>query len=194
MHSHGPCRVLFLCTGNSARSIMAEVILNRVGRGAFRACSAGSHPKGQVHPYALDLLRRLEFDISRLRSKSWFEFTRPNWYEFIGPNGPKLDFVFTVCNDAAQEACPPWSGQPITAHWRIPDPAAVEGAEAERRMAFADAFCMLSKRINSFVSLPLSSLSALALQARVDAIGKGNAPADTPPVTRLIDGSASSPC
>ena len=160
---YGPYGVLFLCTGNSARSIMAEAILNRVGRGAFHAYSAGSHPTGQVHPYTLDLLRNLDFDVSPLRSKSGFEFT--------GPNGPELDFVFTVCDDPI-ELCPIWPGQPMTAQWGVPDPAAAEGTEAERRLAFADAFRMLSNRINIFVSLPLRSLSAIALQPQLDAIGK----------------------
>ena len=122
--------VLFLCTGNSARSIMAEAILNRAGQGNFRAFSAGSQPKGQVHPYALDLLRKLHFDVSGMRSKSWLEFSQPN--------SPKLDFVFTVCDNAAGEACPYWPGQPMTAHWGVPDPAAATGTEAEIRFAFAD--------------------------------------------------------
>jgi arsenate reductase (thioredoxin) len=116
--------VLFLCTGNSARSIMAEAVLNRAGRGNFCAFSAGSHPKGRVHPFTLDLLRKLNFDVSGLRSKSWSEFARPD--------APKLDFVFTVCDDAAKESCPLWPGQPMTAHWGIPDPAAVEGTEVEQ--------------------------------------------------------------
>ena len=150
--------VLFLCTGNSARSIMGEAVLNRAGRGIFRAYSAGSHPKGQVHPYTLDLLRGLNFDVGSLRSKSWSEFS--------GPGAPKLDFVFTVCDDAAKEVCPLWPGQPMTAHWGIPDPAAVEGTEAERRFAFADAFRMLTNRINIFVALPIRSLSDLALARR----------------------------
>jgi len=156
--------VLFLCTGNSARSIMAEAILNREGRGKFRAFSAGSQPKGRVHPYALDLLRKLNFDVSRFRSKSWSEFARPD--------APKLDFVFTVCDHAAAETCPVWPGQPMTAHWGIPDPAAVSGTEAEQRFAFADAYRMLNARISIFLSLPLRSLDALALQQRLDAIGK----------------------
>jgi arsenate reductase (thioredoxin) len=159
--------VLFLCTGNSARSIMGEAILNRAGRGIFRAYSAGSHPKGQVHPYTLDLLRKLSFDVSGLRSKSWTEFARPN--------APKLDFVFTVCDDAAKESCPLWPGQPMTAHWGVPDPAAVEGTEVERRMAFADAFRMLTNRINIFVALPVRSLNTLTLQKQLDAIGKAKA-------------------
>jgi arsenate reductase len=159
----GPFNVLFLCTGNSARSIMAEVLLNRAGQGKFRAFSAGSQPKGQVHPYALDLLRRMNFDVSGLRSKSWSEFAQPE--------APKLDFVFTVCDNAAAETCPVWPGQPMTAHWGVPDPAAATGNEAEVRLAFADAFRMLSNRINIFVSLPLRSLDALSLQRQLDAIG-----------------------
>jgi arsenate reductase len=164
--------VLFLCTGNSARSIMAEVILNRSGRGNFRAFSAGSHPKGQVHPYTLDLLSRLNYDVSGLRSKSWSEFARAG--------APQLDFVFTVCDDAAREACPLWPGQPMTAHWGIPDPAAVAGTEVEQRLAFADALRMLTNRINIFVSLPLKKLSSLALQKQLDAIGKTKDPTGNP--------------
>jgi len=156
--------VLFLCTGNSARSIMAEAILNRAGQGNFRAFSAGSQPKGQVHPYTLDLLRRLHFDVGGARSKSWLEFSRND--------SPKLDFVFTVCDNAAGEACPFWPGQPMTTHWGVPDPAAATGTEAEIRFAFADALRMLTNRINIFVSLPLAKLDRLSLQARLDAIGK----------------------
>jgi arsenate reductase (thioredoxin) len=159
-----PYNVLFLCTGNSARSIMAEVILNRSGQGKFRAFSAGSQPKGQVHPYALDLLRKLNYDVTGLRSKSWKEFS--------GPNAPNLDFVFTVCDNAAQETCPVWPGQPMTAHWGVPDPAEATGTEAEVRLAFADALRMLTNRINIFVSLPLRSLDQLTLQKQLDAIGK----------------------
>jgi arsenate reductase (thioredoxin) len=162
--------VLFLCTGNSARSIMAEAILNRAGRGRFHAYSAGSHPKGRVHPFTL--LRKLTFDVSGLRSKSWSEFARPD--------APKLDFVFTVCDDAAQEACPLWPGQPMTAHWGIPDPAAVKDTEVEQRLAFADALPMLTNRINIFVALPFRSLSALALERQLDAIGKAMASNDNP--------------
>src|SRR5947209_18090850 len=161
--SNDPFNVLFLCTGNSARSIMAEAILNRAGRGNFRAFSAGSQPKGQVHPYTLDLLRKLHFDVSGLRSKSW--------NEFAGPDAPKLDFVFTVCDNAANETCPVWPGQPMTAHWGVPDPAAATGKEAEIRFAFADTMRMLTNRINIFVSLPLRSLDAISLQRRLDAIG-----------------------
>jgi protein-tyrosine-phosphatase len=159
-----PFNALFLCTGNSARSIMAEVILNRAGQGKFRAFSAGSQPKVQVHPYALDLLRKLNFDVSGVRSKSWQEFS--------GPAAPKLDFVFTVCDNAAAETCPVWPGQPMTAHWGVPDPAAAAGNEAEIRLAFADAFQMLSNRIDIFVALPLRSLDQLSLQRQLEAIGK----------------------
>jgi arsenate reductase (thioredoxin) len=169
---HKVFNVLFLCTGNSARSIMAEAILNRAGGGNFRAVSAGSHPKGRVHPYTLDLLRKLNFDVSALRSKSWSEFARPD--------APKLDFVFTVCDDAAKESCPLWPGQPTTAHWGIPDPAAAEGTEVEQRLAFAGALRMLTNRINVFVSLPMRSLSGLALQKQLDAIGKSKGPASNP--------------
>ena len=167
-----PYNVLFLCTGNSARSVMAEAILNREGRGHFRAFSAGSHPKGQVHPYALDLLRKLNYDVSAFRSKSWKEFS--------GPDGPKLDFVFTVCDNAAQETCPVWPGQPMTAHWGVPDPAAATGNEAEVRFAFADTYRMLNNRIGIFVSLPLRSLDQLALQRQLDAIGKAKDAGSTP--------------
>lgn len=156
--------VLFLCTGNSARSIMAEAILNRDSQRNFRAFSAGSKPKGQVHPYALDLLRKLHYDVSKARSKSWLEFSQPD--------SPKLDFVFTVCDNAAAEACPYWPGQPMTAHWGVPDPAAATGKEAEIRFAFADALRMLTNRINIFVSLPLAKLDRLSLQKQLDAIGK----------------------
>jgi protein-tyrosine-phosphatase len=145
-----PFNVLFLCTGNSARSIMAEAILNREERRNFRAFSAGSNPKGRVHPYALDLLRKMNFDVTQFRSKSWNEFT--------GPDAPKLDFAFTLCDDAAAEACPVWPGQPMTAHWGLPDPAAATGKEAEVRLAFADTYRMLNNRISIFVSLPIKSL------------------------------------
>ena len=156
--------VLFLCTGNSARSIMAEVILNRAGAGKFRGFSAGSQPKGQLHPYALDLLRKLHYDVTGLRSKSWREFS--------GADAPQLDFVFTVCDNAANETCPVWPGQPMTAHWGVPDPAAATGTEAEVRFAFADALRMMTNRIAIFVSLPLRSLDQLTLQKQLDAIGK----------------------
>ena len=142
---HKVYNVLFLCTGNSARSIIAEVILNRVGRGRFRAFSAGSHPRGSVHPHTLDLLQQLHFDVSGLRSKSWTEFAVSD--------APKLDFVFTVCDNAAGETCPVWPGQPMTAHWGIPDPAAVKGTENEVQKAFRDAFFLLDRRISLFLAL-----------------------------------------
>ncbi len=156
--------VLFLCTGNSARSILAEAILARAGQGRFRAFSAGSQPKGEVHPYALDLLKHLNHDTGFARSK--------NWEEFAAPGAPVMDFVFTVCDNAAAETCPVWPGQPMTAHWGVPDPAAVEGTEAEKRLAFADAYRMLNNRISIFVSLPLRSLDRLTLQGRLREIGR----------------------
>lgn len=156
--------VLFLCTGNSARSILAECILNREGRGRFRAFSAGSHPKGQVHPFALELLNKMNHPTAGLRSKSWDEFATPD--------APALDFVFTVCDNAASEVCPFWPGQPMTAHWGVPDPAAAEGSDAERHLAFADAYRMLSNRISIFTNLPMQSLDRLTLQKRLDEIGR----------------------
>jgi protein-tyrosine-phosphatase len=161
-----PFNVLFLCTGNSARSIMAEAILNREGRGRFRAFSAGSRPKGGVHPHALALLRKMNFPTAGFRSKSWSEFA--------APDAPRLDFVFTVCDSAAAETCPYWPGQPMTAHWGIPDPAAATGTEAEIGLAFADAFRMLANRISIFVSLPIRSLDRLTLQQHLESIGKTN--------------------
>jgi protein-tyrosine-phosphatase len=155
--------VLFLCTGNSARSILAESILNRVGAGRFKAFSAGSHPKGQVHPYAIDLLAKLNYPTAELRSKSWDEFA--------APGAPALDFVFTVCDNAANEVCPIWPGQPMTAHWGLPDPVVVEGTEVERRLAFAEAYRMLSNRIGLLANLPIKSLDKLSLQRRLDEIG-----------------------
>lgn len=156
--------VLFLCTGNSARSILAEAILNRVGVGRFRAFSAGAQPKGAVHPYARGLLAQLNHDTGFARSK--------DWAEFAVPAAPEMDFVFTVCDNAANEACPVWPGQPMTAHWALPDPAAVEGTEAEKRLAFADAYRMLDNRISVFVNLPLASLDSLTLQRRLKEIGE----------------------
>ena len=147
--------VLFLCTGNSARSIIAEAILNRVGAGRFKAFSAGSHPKGEVHPYALQLLKSLNHDTSFARSK--------DWNEFAAPGAPEMDFVFTVCDDAASETCPVWPGQPMTAHWGVPDPAAVEGTDAEKHLAFAETYRMLNNRISIFTSLPMDMLDRLAL-------------------------------
>ncbi|MGH6865516.1 MAG: arsenate reductase ArsC [Methyloceanibacter sp.] len=162
-----PLNVLFLCTGNSARSIMAEVILNSLGRGKFRASSAGSQPAGYVHPLALQMLRNAHYDISGLRSKPWDEFATPD--------APKLDFVFTVCDNAANEVCPIWPGQPMTAHWGLPDPAKAEGTDAEKAAAFADTMRMLNQRIGIFVSLPIDKLSKLALQKHLDDIGKTKA-------------------
>ncbi|MFA5952371.1 MAG: arsenate reductase ArsC [Hyphomicrobium sp.] len=159
-----PFNVLFLCTGNSARSILAEAIINREGMGKFKGYSAGSQPRGAVHPFTLNLLQQLNYDLSTLRSKSWDEFA--------APGAPELDFVFTVCDNAANEACPYWPGQPMTAHWGLPDPAAVEGSEAERHLAFADAYRMLNQRISIFVNLPIASLDKLSLQHRLNAIGK----------------------
>jgi arsenate reductase (thioredoxin) len=156
--------VLFLCTGNSARSIMGEAILNRVGMGKFRAFSAGSHPKGQVHPETIRLLQGLHYDTSSFRSKSWSEFA--------DPGAPRLDFVFTVCDNAAGEACPVWPGQPMTAHWGIPDPAEATGTPAEIALAFKDAYRMLERRLSIFVSLPLRSLDQLSLQNRLREIGR----------------------
>jgi protein-tyrosine-phosphatase len=158
-----PLNVLFLCTGNSARSIMAECILNREGRGKFRAYSAGSQPLGHIHPLALNLLQRMNYDVAELRSKPWDEFAVPG--------APKLDFVFTVCDSAASEPCPVWPGQPMTAHWGVPDPAKAQGTEAERAFAFDDCYRMLNQRIGIFVNLPVESLSRLSLQRHLDEIG-----------------------
>jgi protein-tyrosine-phosphatase len=156
--------VLFLCTGNSARSILAESILNRIGAGKFHAFSAGSQPKGKVHPEALRLLESLQFNTHGLRSKTWTEFA--------APGAPSLDFVFTVCDNAAGEACPVWPGQPMTAHWGIPDPAAATGSPAEVALAFKDAYRMLERRIAVFAALPLASLDKLSLQAKLKEIGR----------------------
>jgi len=155
--------VLFLCTHNSARSVIAECIINSLGRSKFKGFSAGSQPSGAVNPYALNLLQRLNYDVSALRSKSW--------EEFAAPGAPELDFVFTVCDDAANETCPVWPGQPMTAHWGLPDPSAATGTEAEKRQAFADTHRMLYQRIGIFVNLPLSELDKLSLQRRLDSIG-----------------------
>ena len=156
--------VLFLCTGNSARSIVAEAILEREGMGRFAAYSAGSRPAGQVNRHAIDLLRNLNHDVSRYRSK--------DWNEFAAPDAPRMDFVFTVCDSAAREVCPVWPGQPMSAHWGIPDPAAVTGSASEIAAAFADTYRMLTNRISIFVSLPIGSLDKLALQERLDDIGR----------------------
>jgi protein-tyrosine-phosphatase len=156
--------VLFLCTGNSARSILAEAILAREGQGKFNAFSAGSQPKGHVHPFALDLLKTMKHPTGQLRSKSWDEFAVAGM--------PELDFVFTVCDNAASEVCPIWPGQPMTAHWGIPDPAAAEGTEVEQRLAFADAYRRMRNRISIFTSLPIQSLDRLSLQKRLSEIGR----------------------
>jgi protein-tyrosine-phosphatase len=158
--------VLFLCTGNSARSILAESLLNHlaVNRGRFRAYSAGSHPAGAVNPLALELLEKNHLPTEDLRSKSWDEFARPG--------APELDFVFTVCDNAAGEVCPVWPGQPMTAHWGVPDPASVEGTEDDRRKAFFQAFNQLRNRISLFADLPLGKLDRLSLKQHLDAIGK----------------------
>jgi protein-tyrosine-phosphatase len=162
--SHRPFNVLFLCTHNSARSIIAECIVNRVGVGKFRGYSAGSRPSGRIHPLALALLKRLNYDTKGLRSKSWQEFTTPE--------APKLDFVFTVCDNAANEVCPVWPGQPMSAHWGVPDPSLATGSEAERAYAFADTHRMLHQRIGIFANLPLRSLDTLSLRKRLDEIGR----------------------
>ncbi|MCP4781385.1 MAG: arsenate reductase ArsC [Hyphomicrobium sp.] len=156
--------VLFLCTHNSARSIIAESIIKFLGRGKFKGFSAGSQPSGEIHPFALDLLKRLNYDTRNLSSKSWEEFT--------SADAPPLDFVLTVCDDAAKETCPIWLGQPMTVHWGVPDPSSAEGREAERRHAFADAHRMLYQRISIFVNLPFEELDELALQKRLDDIGR----------------------
>jgi protein-tyrosine-phosphatase len=156
--------VLFLCTGNSARSILAEAYLNAAAHGRFKAFSAGSHPGGKVNPFALELLRRNRIDTEGLRSKSWDEFARPG--------APALDFVFTVCDNAAGEVCPIWPGQPMSAHWGVNDPAAVEGTDEEKRRAFFRAYAELSARINLFASLPLGKLDRLVLKKKLDEIGR----------------------
>jgi len=156
--------VLFLCTGNSARSILAEAIIERYGKGQFRGYSAGSYPKGTVNPLALKLLNQMRMPTAHLRSKSW--------HEFAVAGAPVMDFVFTVCDQAAGEACPIWPGQPVTAHWGIPDPAAVEGSEAERNLAFTEAFRRLERRIKLFLSLPLASLDRMAIARKVQEIGR----------------------
>jgi len=161
-----PYNVLFLCTGNSARSILAEALINQWGRSKFKGFSAGSHPKGQVHPIALELLQRMNFPTEGLRSKSWDEFATRG--------SPPLDFVFTVCDNAAGEVCPYWPGQPMTAHWGVPDPAAVEGTDTEKWMAFRDTFRLLDNRVKLFTSLPLGLLDRIKLQESLDAIGNAD--------------------
>jgi protein-tyrosine-phosphatase len=159
-----PFNVLFLCTGNSARSIMAEAYLNVAGKGRFAAYSAGSHPGGTVNPFALELLQRNRIDTAGLRSKSWEEYAKPG--------GPDLDFVFTVCDNAAGEVCPIWPGQPISAHWGVNDPAAVQGRDEEKRRAYFRAYTELSARINLFLNLPLDKLDRLVLKKKLEEIGK----------------------
>lgn len=159
-----PYHVLFLCTGNSARSILAEALINHRGRGGFRGYSAGSHPKGQVHPIALELLEHMQLPTDGLRSKSWDEFA--------ASDAPVMDFVFTVCDKAAGELCPAWPGQPITAHWGVEDPAAAAGSDTERWLAFRAAFKALDNRIKIFMSLPIASLDRLKLKQAVDEIGR----------------------
>jgi arsenate reductase (thioredoxin) len=162
-----PMNVLFLCTGNSARSIMAETLLNSWGRGRFKAYSAGSHPTSRVNPYTIDLLKQMRLPMGELRSKSWDEFAQPG--------APELDFAFTVCDQAAGEVCPVWPGQPITAHWGFPDPALFEGPEAEKRVVFADVFRQIETRIKIFVALPLERLSRLAIQHELAQLGQKQA-------------------
>jgi arsenate reductase len=169
---HRPYNVLFLCTGNSARSIMAEAILNRFGGGKFRAYSAGSQPKGEVNPHTLHLLQRFNYKTDEFRSK--------DWGEFAAPDAPALDFVFTVCDNAAGEVCPVWPGQPMTAHWGVPDPAEATGTDAEIALAFKDAYRMLHRRIAIFTALPIRSLDQLSLQRRLDEIGQQGATAKAP--------------
>ena len=159
-----PFNVLFLCTGNSARSILAEGYLNAKGKGRFAAYSAGSHPTGKINPLALELLQKNRIASSGLRSKSWDEFA--------APGAPRLDFVFTVCDNAAGETCPVWPGQPITAHWGVPDPAAVQGADEVKRRAFLNAFTELSTRINYLLALPIEKLDRLTLKTKLDDIGR----------------------
>lgn len=161
--NRAPLNVLFVCTGNSARSIMAEAIIGRVAPGKFKGYSAGSTPKGEINPFAARLLKSLNYDISQLRPKSWEEFAKPD--------APPLDFVFTLCDAAANEACPYWPGQPMSAHWGLPDPVAFEGEDVQKALAFADAYRMLHHRISIFTSLPMASLERVALQRKLDAIG-----------------------
>jgi arsenate reductase len=165
-----PLNVLFLCTGNSARSILAEVLLNAIGKGRFTAHSAGSHPAGKVNPFALELLVKNRLPVEGLRSKSWDEFARPG--------APEMDFVFTVCDQAAGEMCPVWPGQPMSAHWGINDPAAVEGTDEECRREFFRAFNELQNRLLIFVSLPLDKLDRLSLQRKLDEIGRAGGTMD----------------
>ncbi|SFO46128.1 protein tyrosine phosphatase [Mesorhizobium sp. NFR06] len=162
--------VLFLCNANSARSIMGEAILNRIGAGRFKAYSAGANPKGTVNPYALQLLESLNYDTSFARSKSWDEFS--------GPGAPEMDFIFTLCDSTANESCPVWVGHPMTALWAVPDPAKAGGTDAERHLAFADAYRMMSNRIGLFTNLPINALDHMALQRHLDEIGHDQARAN----------------
>jgi arsenate reductase (thioredoxin) len=162
--SDTPYNVLFLCTGNSARSILAEVILNQLGRGRFKAYSAGSHPTGNVNPLSLEFLSGAGLPIEGLRSKSWDEFARPG--------APQMDFIFTVCDDAAGEVCPIWPGKPMTAHWGVADPAAAEGTDEERRAAFRQAATILRRRVELLVNLPIAKLDQLTIHSKLKAIGK----------------------
>jgi protein-tyrosine-phosphatase len=164
-HQDKTYNVLFLCTGNSARSIIAEAVMNRMGGGRFVAYSAGSQPAGQVNPFALELLKSQKFPTDGLRSK--------NWDEFAGPGAPEMDFVFTVCDNAANEVCPIWPGQPMSAHWGVPDPAAVEGSDAVKGAAFAETMRQMTNRIGVFVNLPVESLDRMTLKSKLDDIGKG---------------------
>lgn len=161
--------VLFLCTHNSARSVMAEALLNRHGLGKFKAYSAGSHPSGKINPFVETLLKKMNFDVAQFRSK--------NWDEFAKPGAPVMDFVFTVCDDAAGEVCPVWPGQPMTAHWGFPDPSSATGTDAEKAAFTADVYRMLERRIQIFANLPLKSLTQLELQGRLDEMGKSKEPA-----------------
>jgi arsenate reductase len=165
--AHSVMNVLFLCTHNSARSVLAESIMNRVGAGRFRAFSAGSMPSGRINPHAIALLKHLNYKTDDLRSKAWDEFAKAN-----NPEAPDLDFVFTVCDNAAGEVCPIWPGQPMTAHWGVPDPSTVTGTEAEVSLAFAEAYRQLNNRITLFCALPLQSIDRLSLQNRLNEIGQ----------------------
>jgi arsenate reductase (thioredoxin) len=162
-----PYNVLFLCTHNSARSVIAECVMNRLGAGRFRGFSAGSTPSGAINPHALDLLRQLNYDVSQLRSKSWEEFAQSG--------APKMHFVLTVCDDAAAETCPVWPGHPMTAHWGVEDPSRAQGTEVEKRLAFADTHRLFTNRIGIFVNLPVATLSEMAMQKQLDDLGNRNA-------------------
>lgn len=162
--SPAPCHVLFLCTGNSARSVMAEVLLNHWGKGNFSAYSAGSHPKGEVHPMTLELLNRLKLPTEGLRSKNWDEFARPD--------APRMDYIITVCDNAAGEVCPVWPGHPVTAHWGFPDPAAAEGSPEQKRRVFSDVYKQIEQRVKLLCNLPTGSLDRMALQTKLRELGQ----------------------